>query len=101
MHVGGRGVARRAGVHHQDLAAGAGQDQGCGQAGGASADDDYVVLAHGSRLEPCGRDRLGTLLFLGNGSQMSLRGRHVSGAIAAALDQVGAPAQATSARSVG
>ena len=28
VHVGGRSVARRAGVHHHDAAAGAGQDQG-------------------------------------------------------------------------
>ena len=29
-----------------DRAAGSGEDQGCGQAGGASADDRYVVLTH-------------------------------------------------------
>ncbi len=54
VHVGGGGVARRTGVHHQDLAAGAGEDQGCGQARGASADDHYVVLTHAPRLEPRG-----------------------------------------------
>ncbi len=43
VHVGGRGVARRTGVHHENVAAGAGKDQGCGQACGASADDQYVV----------------------------------------------------------
>jgi hypothetical protein len=56
VHMSGRGVARRTGVHHEDLAAGAGEDQGCGQARGASADDHYVVLVvvltHAPRLEP-------------------------------------------------
>ena len=51
VHVGGRGVARRAGVDHEDAAPGAGEDQGGGQAGGASADDRYVVLTHAPRLE--------------------------------------------------
>ena len=54
VHVGGRGVARLARVDHEDLAAGAGEDQGCGQAGGASADDGYVVMTHAPRLEPRG-----------------------------------------------
>jgi len=40
--VGGRGVAWRAGVDHEDLTAGAGQDQCCGQAGGASADGEVA-----------------------------------------------------------
>jgi hypothetical protein len=47
LHVGRWGVARLAGVDHGDPAAGAGQDQGGGQAGGAPADDHYVVLVHG------------------------------------------------------
>ena len=55
MHVGGRGVARAPGVHHQDFAAGPGQHQGRGQAGGAPADDCYVVLIHVSRLATRGR----------------------------------------------
>ena len=46
LHVGGRGVARLAGVDDGDAAAGAGQHQGGGQAGGASADDHDVVLVH-------------------------------------------------------
>jgi hypothetical protein len=50
--VGGRGVARLPGVHHEDLATGAGKNEGCGQAGGASADDRYVVSVHASRLQP-------------------------------------------------
>ena len=54
VHVGGGGVARRTGVHHQNLAAGARQDQGCGQARGACADDHHVVLTHASRLESRG-----------------------------------------------
>ena len=72
MHVGGRGVARLAGVDHEDLAAGSGQDQGCGQAGGAAADDHYVVLIHAPRSEPPAPVHQRTLLFPGNGSQMSL-----------------------------
>ena len=55
MHVGGRGVAWRAGVDHEDVAAGAGEDQGGGQAGGASADDRDVVLAHVPKVEARGR----------------------------------------------
>ena len=39
-----------ASVDDQDLAAGPGKDQGCGQSGGASADDCYVVLVHAARL---------------------------------------------------
>jgi hypothetical protein len=58
VQVGGRGAARPAGVHHEDRAAGAGQDPGCGQASGASADDHHVVLTvaltHAPRLEPRG-----------------------------------------------
>ena len=50
MQVGGRRVARPPGVDHQDRAAGPGEDQGCGQTGGASADDGYVVLTHAPRL---------------------------------------------------
>ena len=48
LHVGGGGVAGLAGVHHQDPAAGPGQDQGRGQAGGAATDHHHVVFAHGS-----------------------------------------------------
>ena len=66
------------------------EDQGCGQAGGASADDHDVVLTHAPRLEPRGRFRLRTLLFVGNGSQMSLVEDTSAAAIAAVLDQVGA-----------
>ena len=55
-----------AGVHHQDLAAGPGQHQSCGQAGGAAADDHDVVLElfmskAGRRLP----HHLATLLFPG------------------------------------
>jgi hypothetical protein len=52
VHMGGGGVAWLAGIDHEDLPAGSGQDQGCGQAGGASADDHYVVSVHGPRLAP-------------------------------------------------
>ena len=50
MHVGGRGVARLTGVHHENLAAGSGEDQGSGQAGCAAADDHYVISVHAARL---------------------------------------------------
>ena len=50
MQVGGGGVSRVSGVHHQDCAAGPGEHQGCGEAGGATSDDQYVVLIHVSRL---------------------------------------------------
>ena len=50
--MGGRGVARLAGVDDRDPAAGPGQDQGCGQAGGAAADDHDVVLVHVSKSAP-------------------------------------------------
>ena len=65
VHVGGRRVARLAGVDHQDLAAGPGEDQGCGQAGGAAADDHYVVLFMTQGWRRGGRRR--TLLFPGIG----------------------------------
>jgi hypothetical protein len=52
VHVGGGGVAWLASIDHEDLAAGSGQDQGCGQASGASADDHYVASVHAPRLEP-------------------------------------------------
>jgi hypothetical protein len=52
VHVRSGGVAWLAGIDHEDLAAGSGQDQGCGQAGRASADDHYVVSVHRPRLEP-------------------------------------------------
>ena len=58
VQVGGRGVARRTGVHHEDPAAGPGEDQRCGQARSAAADDHHVVLTvvltHAPRLEPRG-----------------------------------------------
>jgi hypothetical protein len=51
VHVGGGCVAWLTGIDHQDPAASPGQDQGGGQASGASANDYYVVSLHVSRLE--------------------------------------------------
>ena len=51
---------------------------------------DYVVLTHASKAGAARPVRLRTLLFLGNGSQMSLVEDTSAAAIAAALDQVGA-----------
>ena len=90
VHVGGRGVARAPGVHHQDRAAGAGKHQGCGQAGGAAADDHYVVVIHVLKAGDVRPDLLRTLLFLGNRESDEPGGGHFGGAIAAALEQVGA-----------
>ena len=45
-----RRVARRPGVDHENASAGSGQHQGGRQAGCATADDDHVVLVHGTRL---------------------------------------------------
>ena len=90
MHVGGRGVARRAGVHHEDPAAGPGENQGRGQAGGASADDHYVVSGSCPQDGAARAVHLRMLLFVGIGSQMSLVEDTSAAAIAAVLDQVGA-----------
>ena len=48
--MGGGCVAGRTGVDHHHRAAGAGQDQGCGEAGGAAADHCYVVVVHVSSV---------------------------------------------------
>ena len=95
VHVGGGSVARRAGVDHQDLASGPGQDQSCGQPGCAAADDRHVVLRScGTRLGRVGVPGQRTLLFPGSGSGMgpmdgTASADETRAAIAAALDQVG------------
>jgi hypothetical protein len=50
VHVRGRRVARHAAVDDQDLAAGPGQHQCCGQSGGSATDDRDVVITHDPRL---------------------------------------------------
>ena len=89
VHVRGGRVARCAGVHHEDPAAGAGQDQGCGQAGGSAADDHDVVCVHARqavrRTGPAGNERC---CFRESGVEWA-RWRTRRPAIAAALDQVG------------
>src|SRR4051794_3283392 len=60
----------------------------CSMTGGASTDDRYVVLNHAHKAEAAGVARQRTLLFLGNGSGMSLV-EDTSAAIAAALDHIG------------
>src|SRR4029453_7752941 len=71
VHVRGRGVARRAGVDHQDPAPGSGQDQGRGQPGCATTDDYCVVLTHARKAAAAPAVRQRTLLLLGTGSVMS------------------------------
>ena len=46
LHVRRRGVTWPARVDHRNPAAGAGQDQGGGQTGGAATDNHHVVLVH-------------------------------------------------------
>ena len=46
VHVYGGGVARRPGVHHENLAASPGKDQRRGQPGGTAANYHYVAIAH-------------------------------------------------------
>src|SRR5690349_1200929 len=55
VHVRGRGVAWGARVDHEDVAAGACEDQGGGQACGASTDDRDVVLSHVPKVAARGR----------------------------------------------
>src|SRR5437016_2785480 len=43
MRVAGEAIARQAGIENDDLAAGAAELQGGGEAGKAAADDDYVI----------------------------------------------------------
>src|SRR5689334_3491143 len=43
MRVAGEAIARQAGIENRDLAAGAAELQGGGQAGKAAADDDDVI----------------------------------------------------------
>jgi len=52
LHVRGRGVARLACVDHCDLAPGSSEDQGCREAGCASADHHYVEFVHTKRVTP-------------------------------------------------
>jgi hypothetical protein len=54
MHVCGRGVARLTGIDDEDLAPGARENQGRGQAGGAATDDHHVVSVHVPRLAASG-----------------------------------------------
>jgi transcriptional regulator with XRE-family HTH domain len=90
VHLGGRGVARRTAVHHKDLAAGPGQHQGRGQAGGNPPNNYDVVFTHAPKAAAERPSHLRTLLFLGNESQMSLVADPSTAKIATVLDQVGA-----------
>jgi DNA-binding XRE family transcriptional regulator len=86
--VPGRRVAWCAGVDDQDLAACPGQDQGCGQAGGASADYDDVVVVH---VGHCGAAVPGlTTIVAVSGKNGSNGGvDNTTTTITAALEQVG------------
>ena len=66
LHVGGGCVAGLARVDHHDRAAGAGQDQGGGQAGGAAADHCYVVLVHGVERRRSSRSSTTMVAVSGN-----------------------------------
>src|SRR5919206_336660 len=88
MHVGGRRVARLAGVHHEDVPAGPRKNQRRGQASGTSADHHDVALTHALNPEAAATAHLGTLPFVGKRSQMSLVEDTPAAAIAAVLDQV-------------
>jgi hypothetical protein len=55
VHMGGRAVAWRARVDHDDLAAGSGKHQCCRQACRAPTDDRDVVLSHAPKVEARGR----------------------------------------------
>ena len=50
VHVGGRRIARRTGVHDKDVAAGSRQNQCRARARAAAADDHDVVVTHALRL---------------------------------------------------
>src|SRR5688500_14408112 len=50
MRVAGEAVAREAGIENGDLAAGAAELQGAGEAGKAAADDDDVIHGDGLRV---------------------------------------------------
>jgi hypothetical protein len=52
VHVCRRGVAWRAVVDHDDVAAGPRQDQSRGETGGATADDGYVEGGHDTSVDP-------------------------------------------------
>ena len=98
VHVGGRGVAWRARVDHEDVAAGAGEDQGGGQACGASADDRDVVLTHAPKVEARGRFAYERCCLWESGVRWP-RGGHLRGGHRRRARPGRGPAQATSAPS--